>query len=84
MVKSNMQAVFENEEEMMFGYTIIRKAELHEYRKAYCTRQRVIDCHRWFAHFKDLDIIWEYLLAETYFGDIGSCRDKYEKARTRA
>lgn len=65
----------------MFGYTLIRKDELAEYKKAYTTHHRVLDGHRWFSVWTDLDILWEYLLAETYIGDIGSCRSKYAEAR---
>jgi hypothetical protein len=65
----------------MFGWTLIRKEEKAELEKHYFTRMRVIECHRWFSGWKDLDIIWDYLMTPTYFGSIGSARYKYAVAR---
>ena len=65
----------------MFGWKIIRDEEYQILKRSYFVSQKVINCRRWFSGWKDLDIIWEYLLSETYFGSIDSCRDKYAKAR---
>ena len=65
----------------MFGWKIIRDEEYQILKRSYFVSQKVINCHRWFSGWKDLDIIWEYLLSETYFGSIDSCRSKYADAR---
>ena len=65
----------------MFGWKIIRDEEYRILKRSYFVSQRVVNCQRWFSGWKDLDIIWEYILSENYFGNVGSCRDKYAKAR---
>lgn len=65
----------------LFGWTLVRNDELKELHKAYVCQQTTIRCRDWFSGWKDLDIIWDYILSETYFGDISSARDKYAKAR---
>lgn len=65
----------------MMGWALIRKSEFKEYKRCHAVYQRVVGCHRWFSGWKDLDIIWNYLFTETYYGDIGSARDKYADAR---
>lgn len=37
--------------------------------------------HRWFAGWRDLDIIWDYLIKDTNFGGIERARQDYAKAR---
>lgn len=64
-----------------FKLKIINKETYAYFEKASVTHQSVIQCHRWFSGWKDLDIIWDYILSETYFGSISSCRDKYAIAR---
>lgn len=65
----------------LFGYTLVKTTELKAYKRAAATRQKLTEVHRWFSGWTDLDIIWEYLFAETYFGGISSCREKYADAR---
>lgn len=61
--------------ESYFGYTYI-KAE--EYWKLNSIENRITESRRWFSGFKDLDVIWEYLLKN---GDISDVRDRYAKLR---
>ena len=65
----------------IFGWVLIRKEELEEYQKAYHVKNRLIECHRWFSGWKDLDIIWDYLFKESYFGGIDAAREDYAKKR---
>lgn len=65
----------------MFGYTLISKEELKELRKAYDVRTKVVQCHRWFSGWKDLDIIWDYILSPMTFGGVDNARDRYAGAR---
>jgi hypothetical protein len=65
----------------LFGWTLIRKSELAEYKSSHAVRGAVIRCHRWFSGWKDLDVIWSYLLSETYFGGIEYARKQYADAR---
>ena len=43
--------------------------------------QKLIQCHRWFAGWEDLDIIWKYILDDINFGGIETARKDYAKAR---
>lgn len=67
----------------MFGLTIVRKSYLEDLEK----RGRIVDrlslVHRWFAGWRDLDIIWDYLYMKDgwYSGTIDSVRVKYAEAR---
>jgi hypothetical protein len=65
----------------MFGYKLIHKDELDDLIKCRIKFNKVRQVHRCFAGWKDLDIIWDYIMPENYFGDIFSCRDKYAEAR---
>lgn len=66
---------------IFFGYVLIRKEEFDEYRRAYCVKDRVVQCRSWFSGWKDLDVIFDYLLKESYFGGIDSARDEYAEKR---
>jgi len=37
--------------------------------------------HRWFSGWKDLDIIWDYLIKDTNYGGIEKARNDYAAAR---
>lgn len=65
----------------MLGYTLIRKSELAYLKRSSAMVQTLINCHRWFSGWKDLDIIWDYIFSETYFGGIETARKKYADAR---
>lgn len=66
---------------MILGWSLVRTEELKRLEKCGIRMQTLMNVHRWFAGWRDLDIIWDYILSETYFGDIGSCRQKYAEAR---
>lgn len=65
----------------MFGFSIIRTSTLKEYEAAYVKFSKVHELYRWFAGWSDLDIIWDYIYRDTYFGGISEARSKYAKAR---
>lgn len=65
----------------LFGLRVITESAYQDLQRSHVVHRTVINCHRWFSAWKDLDIIWDYILSETYFGDIGSARGKYAKAR---
>lgn len=59
-------------------YTIIKTSELN---KLQVKELKLTQLHRWFSGWKDLDIIWDYVNSEVYFGSIDTCRDKYAEER---
>jgi hypothetical protein len=63
----------------LFGWTIIRKSELEQLESQGRIVSRLIQVHRWFSGWKDLDIIWAYLFNPQT--DISPVRDDYAKAR---
>lgn len=66
----------------MFGWTIIRKKELKRLERQDRVVRTLWNVHRWFSGWRDLDVIWDYVLNDDiYFGDISSCREKYAKER---
>ena len=65
----------------MFGYTIIKKEDLEDFKKAWLVRNEVHQCYRWLSGFKDLDLIWDYLLGKWQWGGISAMRDEYAKLR---
>ncbi len=62
---------------MMFGYTIVKKSELKRYQLIH---QNIIHVHRWFAGWRDLDIIWDYILKPAHYS-IETTRMDYAQAR---
>lgn len=65
----------------LFGWSIIRTKDLNKYERCYVNLLKVTDCHRWFAGWKDLDIIWKYILEDINFGGIERAREDYANAR---
>ncbi len=65
----------------VFGLSLVSTKELKRLQRQDTRVQSLLNIHRWFAGWRDLDIIWDYVFAETYYGSIGSCRDKYAEAR---
>lgn len=62
----------------LFGWSIIRTKELEYYQyKA----MRISQIYRWFSGWKDLDIIWSYILSNQPVDDIETIRKKYAEAR---
>lgn len=68
----------------MFGLSIVRTERLKELEKCERQIQTLVQVRYWFSGWRDLDIIWDYIFADTYFGSIGSCRTKYADARATA
>lgn len=64
----------------MFGWTLIRKEDLKEFERRYFISARASECHRWFSGWKDLDVIWDYLLYQKSFG-IERARMEYARLR---
>lgn len=65
----------------LFGFSIVRTERLEQLEKCERQIQSVLQVHRWFSGWRDLDIIWDYVFTDPYFGTISSCRQKYAKAR---
>ena len=65
----------------LFNLRIISESEYKELRRSHNIQSTLVNVHRWFSGWKDLDIIWNYVFAETYFGDISMAREKYASAR---
>jgi hypothetical protein len=56
----------------MFGWSLIRTKELDELQMQ---NNRVREAYRWFSGWRDLDIIWKYIIeGNTY---INSVRERY-------
>lgn len=65
----------------MFGYTIISKKRLKDLETHELQILYVWQVHRWFAGWKDLDIIWDWVFSKRDFGGISGARSEYAKAR---
>ena len=65
----------------LFGWSLVTTSYLQHLEKSDRRMQTISQIHRWFAGWKDLDIIWDYVFSETYYGDISTAREKYAKAR---
>jgi hypothetical protein len=65
----------------LFGWTIIRVSEKEHFRKLQTKESKFWQVHRWFAGWRDLDIIWKYLIDETNVGGIERARRCYAAAR---
>jgi len=65
----------------MFGYSIVKTDRLQYLEKCTVKFEKVHQLYRWFSGWQDLDIIWNYIRSETYFGGIDEARKKYAKAR---
>lgn len=65
----------------IFNIHIVSNEEYIELKRRSDAFQRLVSVHRWFSGWVDLDIIWEYIFNDTYFGGISDTREKYAKAR---
>lgn len=65
----------------MFGLKIISKSNYENLVKSEIKFQKVIQCHRWFAGWRDLDIIWDYIIQDINYGGIEKSRKDYANAR---
>jgi len=65
----------------MFGFTVISKKRLKNLEYCKMKTQKFLLVHRWFAGWKDLDIIWRYLTDDTNHGGIEQARKNYAEAR---
>lgn len=62
----------------LFGYVIIKK---EEWNRMKIKEQKFWQLHRWFSGWRDLEIIWNYLIDDTNFGGIERARKDYAEAR---
>ena len=65
----------------MFGWTLIRKKRLEKLEWYVIRISSLSECRRWFSGFKDLEIIWNYVMGKREAGTISNARDDYAKAR---
>lgn len=65
----------------IFGFTIVSTKRLKQLELYEVKVQKFWQVHRWFAGWRDLDVIWRYLIADTNFGGIERAREDYAKAR---
>lgn len=61
----------------MFGWSLIKTEEL---RAMQIKEIKLNEVHRWFSGWKDLEIIWDYIYNDTFYG-ISRTREEYAKAR---
>lgn len=64
-----------------FKWRIISEESFQYYTKCSTTFQRACLCHRWFSGWKDLDIVWDYLLFKN-IKTIERTREEYANARS--
>jgi hypothetical protein len=64
----------------IFGFVIVRKDTFKLFEKYWYEHDRIIECHRWFSGWEDLDVIWDYLLGKN-FAHVGDAREKYADKR---
>lgn len=65
----------------MFGFTIVKKDRLEHLEKTEVKYSKIHQLYRWFSGWEDLDIIWDYIRSDSYFGGISEARKKYARAR---
>lgn len=65
----------------MFGFTVVRTSRLKELERLEVKASKFWQVHRWFSGWRDLDIIWNYLIEDTNFGGIERARKDYAEAR---
>lgn len=65
----------------MMGLRIVTKKRLDYLEKLEVKVHKFWQVHRWFSGWKDLDIIWKYLIDDTNFGGIERARKDYANAR---
>ena len=65
----------------IFGWSIIRTSELDGYEGYKFKRAKLAMARRWFSGWVDLDIIWDYIANDDYFGGIEAAREEYAKVR---
>lgn len=65
----------------LFGLSIITTQRLKELEQCEVKIHKFNQVYRWFAGWRDLDIIWEYLVNDINFGGIERARENYAIAR---
>ena len=65
----------------LFGFAIVSKKRLERLECLEVKVAKFYQVHRWFSGWKDLDIIWDYLIQDTNFGGIEMARKDYAEAR---
>lgn len=65
----------------IFNYRLVHKDKLKQLQRSDIKLYKVVELHRWFSGWKDLDIIWNYIFGDTNFGGIQRARYDYAKAR---
>jgi hypothetical protein len=62
----------------MFGWSLVRTKD---YEELLMQRHRTSLVYRWFVGWKDLDIIWDYVMGRTFYKTIEHTRGLYAQAR---
>jgi hypothetical protein len=65
----------------LLGLRIISESHYQELEKQSIAFSTMVQCHRWFSGWRDLDIIWDYIFGNRNFGGISEARRDYAKAR---
>lgn len=65
----------------MFGFKIISDEEYRDLQRLRIKEQKFWQVHRWFSGWRDLDIIWTYLVDDVNFGGIERARKDYAFVR---
>ena len=63
----------------LFRWTLIRDNELEELERGHRAYMRAVRCQHWFSEWRDLDIIFQYILDP--FRTLSRTRDDYREAR---
>lgn len=54
----------------LLNYRIIHKDKLRYLEKCEIKVSKLHEVYRWFSGWKDLNIIWDYIISESYVGGI--------------
>jgi hypothetical protein len=65
----------------LFGLWITTEKTYRRYIQLETKTYKFWQVHRWFSGWRDLDIIWDYLIKDTNFGGIERARKDYAEAR---
>ena len=65
----------------IFGFWITTEKTYKRYCELETKHQKFWQVHRWFSGWRDLDIIWDYLIKDTNFGGIERAREDYAEDR---
>jgi len=65
----------------MFGYKFISMKRFYELEEFERRNRAVLQLHRWFSGWKDLDVVWNYIMSDSKYTQIENVRSLYASKR---